>query len=163
MQRISIATLLMLVLAVAGGLIGCGGGENPTLAVVGDYNINAEELGNYYDASRRTYASAQEEFDQRRMWLDSLIVTRLLVDEAYNLGIDKLEELATIELANRDKFLLDVLYMEKIAKDSEPGQTEIRALWDRLEFKLRSHVCGGNLGCRPSGSVSSDHRCRCRC
>lgn len=141
MIKNAIASLLVLALITCCGLVGCGGGDNPTLAVVGDYDISAEECNNYYDASRQNFNSAQEEFDQRRMWLDSLIVTRMLIQEAYSKGIDKLEQLATIELANRDKFLLDVLYQKKIATDSDPGQAEIRAQYDRFEFKLRaSHI-----------------------
>jgi parvulin-like peptidyl-prolyl isomerase len=136
--------LLGMLLAVAAGLnTGCGSDEE-VLAVVGDHKITTTEFFDFYGRGNRQYASAQEEFDRKREVLDSLITVRLLVDAAYEKGIDQREELQRVLLANRDRFLLDAFYETSIADRAEPSAAAVKRFWEKLEYRIRaSHILLG--------------------
>ncbi len=122
-------------------LVGCGSGDNPTLAVVGNQNITLEDFNLVYGNLRTQYATAEEEFEGKKGLLDSMVITRLLINSAYEKNIDKLEELARIVLANRNQFLLDALYQGRIVKNAEPSDAEIKDFYNKLEFQIRaSHI-----------------------
>ncbi len=73
--------------------------------------------------------------------LDSMIVSRLLIDAAYEIGLDKSEELARVILANKDKFLLDVLAKKEIVDKIDASEAEIKDFYNQLEYKIRaSHI-----------------------
>ncbi len=127
-------------------LAGCSKKDNPTLAVVGDTQIKFQDFHQSFGNWRLTFTSAQDEFDQKKNLLDSLVVTQLLIDAAYEKNIDKLEELSRVVLANRNRFLLDALYQDKIMKDSEPSDSEVKQFHKNLEFQVRaSHILVNNL------------------
>ena len=128
------AALALLLTLVAG----CGKKDNPTLAVVGNTEIKIEDFNESYANWRLDFTSAQEEFNKKKDMLDSLVVTQLLIDAAYEKNIDKLEELSRIVLANRNQFLLDALYKDKIMKDSEPSDSEVKQFHKNLEFQVRA-------------------------
>ncbi len=120
-------------------MAGCGKKGNPTLAKVGGNEIKFLDFNENFGSWKQTYTSAQHEFDQKKMWLDTLVVTQLLINAAYEKNIDKLEELSRVVLANRNRFLLDALYQEKIMKDSEPSDAETKQFYNNLEFQLRAY------------------------
>lgn len=128
-------------LAVAAGLLSGCGSDDKTLAVVGDHKITSTEFFDFYGQQNRQYASAEAEFQAKRDALDSLIMVRLLVGAAYEKGIDQREELQRVLLANRDRFLLDALYENRISDQAEPSEAEIKRFWDKLEHRIRaSHI-----------------------
>lgn len=130
---------LMAAAAVLLSLVGCGTNDN-VLAVVGDYEITVDEFENFFNADF-TYASSEEEMEKRREVLDTLIVTRLLVEGAYEKGIDQSQELARVVLANKDKLLVDVLAHRRVSEKSDPTGPEMREYWEKQEFKIRaSHI-----------------------
>jgi parvulin-like peptidyl-prolyl isomerase len=133
--------LLPFVLLSAGILSGCGGSGGKTLAVVGDYKITVEEFEELVPQTRYAFPTAQDEFDRKRDVLDSLIISRLLIEAAYEIGLDKSEELARVVLANKDKFLLDVLAKKEITDKIDASEAEIRDFYNHLEYKIRaSHI-----------------------
>lgn len=131
--------LISMLLGVAGGvyLVGCGSLDDTTLAVVNDYKITVQEFNDFFPAAQMTFVSAQDEFDRKRAVLDSLIITRLLVQAARERGMEESEELARVVLANKEKFLLDVLYQKEIASQSQVSETEARDFYDHLNTRLR--------------------------
>ena len=134
------------IVAAALFLTGCGKKNNPTLAQVWKKEIKFQDFEEQYGGWKLTYASAQEEFDRKKDMLDSLVVIQLLIGAAYEKNIDKLEELSRVVLANRNRFLLDALYQEKIMKDSDPSDAEIKQFYNKLEFQLRaSHILVDNI------------------
>ncbi len=136
-RDIAIAAVLI---TFAGIITGCGkSGGGTTLATVGDYKITTDEFNDYYKPMNRQFPTADEEFADRRANLDSLIVKRLFVQAAYDKGIDQSEELARVVLANKEKFLLDVLYQREIADKSVPTAAEVRAFYNNLEYKVRAY------------------------
>ncbi|MCH7947532.1 MAG: peptidylprolyl isomerase, partial [candidate division Zixibacteria bacterium] len=122
-------------------LVGCGSGNNPTLAVVGGQDITLEDFKLVYGNLRTQYATAEEEFEGKKQLLDSMVITRLLINSAYEKNIDKLEELARIVLASRNQFLLDALYEDLVIKHAEPSDAEIKEFYNKLEYQIRaSHI-----------------------
>lgn len=137
--RITLITLLTLF------CVGCGSNDNPTLAKVGDYSITVEEFNRSININQQ-FQTADEEFEKRKEILDTLINLRLLIQGGYEKGVDKVEELARVVLANKDKLLLDVLTQRKIVDDSEPSEAQMKEYWGKLEFKNRaSHILIDNL------------------
>ena len=146
MKKFALAFVLIVSALLLYSLTGCGSGDNKVVAKVDDYNVTADELNMMFARVRTPFASAQEEFDSRRMLLDTIIVTRILIDEAYKKNIDKLDEIARVVLDSRDKFLLDALYKKHIASKSEPTDAEVKEFYDNLEFKFRvTHILVGSL------------------
>jgi len=132
---------LLVLLSLAAVLwLMCGKSGSEVLAVVGDYEITTDEFNEFYKI-RYSFPTAQDEFTAKRQALDSAIITRLLIQAAYEKNIDKLEELTRVVLANKDKFLIDVLLQRKIADKAEPSEAEIKEFYNHLEYKINaSHI-----------------------
>lgn len=136
-KRKRVLGLLVLASVAAGLWLGCGKSGSDTLAVVGGYEITTDEFNEFYNV-RWPFPTAQDEYDKRRQTVDSLIVIRLLVQAAYEKNIDKLEEVARVVLAYKDRFLIDALMQKKIADKAEPSETEVKEFYDRLEYKIKA-------------------------
>ena len=130
------AVLLILIVSLAAILSGCGSGGR-TVAVVDGYEITSEEFENFYPVAHYVFGSAQDEFDKKRERLDSLIIIRTLIRAAYEQGLDRSEELARVVLANKDKFLLDILYQKEVVDKASVSDAEVHDFWDHLEYKIR--------------------------
>jgi parvulin-like peptidyl-prolyl isomerase len=144
-DRGTILLLLGIGFVIAGLTGGCGSPGDDTLAVVNDYEITVDEFYNFFPEDAYAFASAQEEFDFKSSVLDSVIISRMLVQAAYEKGMDKTEEMARVVLGSRDKFLLDVLYQREITAKSEPTEAEIRDFYNRMDTKIRlQHILVSN-------------------
>ncbi|MFH1373285.1 MAG: peptidylprolyl isomerase [bacterium] len=132
---------LIVIGIMAGSLLtGCGKSGGDVVAVVGDYEIRLEEFEKTYGFSFQ-FPTAEDEFSTRQMALDSAIITRLLIQTAYEKNIDQLEELSRVVLANKDKFLIATLLERKIGDRSVPSEAELKEYYNRLEYKVKaSHI-----------------------
>ena len=121
--------------------IGCSKSDDPVIADIGGYKLTTSEFDSYFDRVNTTFPTAEDEFNKRKEILDTMIVTRLLIQAAYEKGIDKMDEIDRIILANKDKFLLDELYQTIIAEKTTPTDVELQEFYNNLEFKYRaSHI-----------------------
>ncbi|MBI5267983.1 MAG: peptidylprolyl isomerase [candidate division Zixibacteria bacterium] len=118
--------------------VACGKKSSDVVATVGDYKVTVEELNNLYPSLTRMFAGAAAEYEARKEALDSLVVSRLLVQAAYQKKIDQVEEISRVVLANKDKFLLDALYNKEVVDKATAGDAEIKEYYNHLEFKLRA-------------------------
>jgi parvulin-like peptidyl-prolyl isomerase len=133
--------LLILALIMGALIAGCGSSGDSTIAKVGDYEISAKEFTQFYNTDYLAFASPDEEYAQLEQFLDSLMIIHMLIQAAYEKGIDKSEELARVVLANKDKFLLDVLYKQQVSEKATVTDAEVRDFWNNLEYKIRaSHI-----------------------
>jgi len=140
MSRKRLIGLLVLLSLAACLWSGCGKSGSEVLAIVEDYEITTKEFYDFYRIGY-PFRTAQDEFTTKRQTLDSVIITRLLIQAAYENNIDKLEELARVVLANKDKFLINSLLQRKIADKAEPSETEVKELYKHLEYKIKvSHI-----------------------
>jgi len=141
MKKCYLIGLLILTAISLGLLSGCGSSEVKTLADVGGYEIQTDEFQDYYKNFRFPYATPQDEFDKKMELLDSLITKRLLIQAAYEKGIDQLEEISRVVLANKDRFLLDILYLRKILDKATVTEAEMKDYHNHLQHKVRaSHI-----------------------
>ena len=136
-----VIALSLLVMFVLTAFIGCGTSDDPTIADVEGYKITTSEFNDFFSRIRLTYPTAQDEYNNRREMLDTMIVTRLLIQGAYELNIDKLDEIDRVILANKDKFLLDALYQNFISDKAAATEVEMKSFYNHLENKIRaSHI-----------------------
>jgi len=140
---------ICLILAIVAGLLlmaGCGQEGDKVLAEIGDHKITQQEFDESFPVWMFRFTSAQDEFDSKRGHLDSLITTWLLIDAAYEVGLDQSEELARVVVANEDKFLLDALYQKHVLSKIEPTESEVRDFYNHMEFRIRAaHILVDNL------------------
>jgi len=134
-QRKILAILCLLVLTAVSG---CSNRADDTVARVGDYDISTDFFENYIRSVPREFESAQAEFDTKRGYLDSLINVRILIDAAYEKGLDKMPEIEQLAVDNKSRFLLDILYSNEVAKKVDVAEAEIRELWEGMEFQIRA-------------------------
>lgn len=132
--------LILFTLAIS-VFIGCGKSDDKVIADIGGYKLTTSEFNDYFARTRLTFPTAQDEFNKRREILDTMIVTRLLIQAAYEKGIDKMDEIDRIILANKDQFLLETIYQALISDKSKATDVEIKEFYNRLKFKYRaSHI-----------------------
>lgn len=127
------------ILIVAGLFAGCGKStSDDVIAEVGDYEITVKEMGDLTQNVSYQFGSPDEEFVAKRALLDTMVRNRLIIQGAYEKGIDKLEEIARVVLANRDKFLLDIHYRKRIVDRAKASDAEIREFWEKLDTTVHA-------------------------
>ncbi len=130
--------LLLISLLLAATMIGCGKSGDEVLAKIGSDKITVQDFERLVPSLGSQFESAQDEFDKRRTILDSIIVTRLLVQAAYDKGLDNLEAVARAMSDNRDRFLLEALYDKHVASLASATDAEVREGWDFQGSKVRA-------------------------
>jgi peptidyl-prolyl cis-trans isomerase C len=138
-------SVLTLVLLVAACFSGCSRSDSRVLARIGDEKLTVEDFKRYIPLTQSFFQSAQDEFDKKRMLLDTIVVTRLLVQAAYEKNIDKLPSIADAVQANRDQFLLEALYQTEVTDKIAYTDAEVRDYYDKLGNLVRaSHILVNN-------------------
>jgi len=139
--KITLGFLLATVLGLGLLSIGCGGGsgDNRVIAQVNDYDITVKEFNRLY-RSGMAFASAQDDFNHRRLILDSIVISRMLIQAAYEKGLDKSEELHRAVLSRRDQFLVAAMKSELINKPSQATEAEMRDYYNHLDSQIRVHL-----------------------
>nr|MBN2278520.1 peptidylprolyl isomerase [candidate division Zixibacteria bacterium] len=122
-------------------LNGCGSDDDPVIAKVDGEKITARELNDIFNRSGQKFASFDEELQNRRQILDSLIIQRLLIKEAYKKNIDESEEVKRIVLGNKDRFLLDAFYKKMVIDPVQITDEDVKDFYNKLEYKVQaSHI-----------------------
>lgn len=107
------------------------GGAPPYLAKVNDETITAADLK---DAFVRRHGGHQKflagETEIRKM-LDILIDQRLLVQEAYQLGLDQKPEIVEASKRFEDRKAIEYLIRTEIEGKAKPSGEEVRAAWEK--------------------------------
>lgn len=141
MSRIWKREFVVLAMMLAALITGCSKSNDKVIAEVGSYDITVDQFEELTKTLPQNFTSAQEEFDMKSQILDSMIVQRLLILAGYEKGIDKLEDVAQAVAANKDKFLLDILYKRTVEDKVTAPEAEVQALWSKLEFRHKaSHI-----------------------
>jgi len=135
---ISVTMFLMIAVLAAGLQVGCGYRDSNVVARVGDTRITVTDFQEFLDQNPIGFRSAQDEFDGKRLFLDSLISHTLLVRAAYEKHIDQSPEVAKILAANRSRFLLDALYEFHVSSNVSVTEAEIREIYADLEYQIRA-------------------------
>ena len=140
-QRSWALAIAIALLILSSMIIGCGKDDEVVLARVGGDEITARDMDEIYGQSRMNFASLEEEYENRRSILDSLVTQRLLIKEAYRKHIDASEEVNRIVLASFDRFLLDILYQREVNDRIKITDQDLQDFYNKLEYKIQaSHI-----------------------
>ena len=131
------ALLLGFSLMGAGMMAGCSGSGGSLVAKVGKDKITIERFTQFVRDNNIGFRSADEEFSVKRQLLDSLINHQLLVQAAYERGLDKHPDVIKIVESNRMRFLLDALYDKHVAGQVTVSEADMREFYKDLEYQIR--------------------------
>jgi len=124
---------------------GCGKKGDKTLAIVGGDKITQDDFNTRFPVRNYSFTSAQDEFDKKKDFLDSMVITQLLIQAAYEKNIDQSEELARVALLNENDFILYALFQKHVRDKSKPTEAETRDFYNHLEYKIRAaHILVDN-------------------
>ncbi len=122
-------------------VVNCGKSGGQVVAKLGSEEITVAEFADFIKNKDYPYRGAQDEFNKKREFLDSMINLRLVIRAAYESGLDKSEEIARVVLANKNKFLLDALYQKLVVSKAPVSDAELKEMYERLANKIRaSHI-----------------------
>jgi len=122
-------------------IAGCSKKEGRVVAKVGDRTITVEELDDFFNRRGYRFASAEQELQAKRDLRDSLINQNLLIIGAYEHNLENQEEVLKVVEGERVKFLLEVLFDEKILSKAIPSEAEIKDWYVRMGDEIKaSHI-----------------------
>jgi parvulin-like peptidyl-prolyl isomerase len=119
-------------------LAGCESDPNLVVARVGSKTI---ALGNVKDFDLlfpMRFTSADEEYEAKKRYVDSLIEVKLLIIGAYQADLDIDSEVMQIVDIEKPKFLLDELFKSKVLSRVNVSDAEIRDNYDKLKEEVRA-------------------------
>jgi peptidyl-prolyl cis-trans isomerase C len=121
--------------------VGCSKQEGTVVAKVGDRQIMVEEIHEFFNRQGIRFPSAELELQIKRDFLDSLIHRDLLVIGAYEHNLENQDEVLRVVEGEKIKFLLEVLFDEKILSKATPSETEIKDWYIRMGEEIKaSHI-----------------------
>lgn len=140
-QKITTVALCLLVLATMISFSGCSKQPGKIAAKVGDRDINIDDISTFLDQAGARFPSAADELQVRWQLLDTLINQNLLVIGAYEKGLDKQEQILAAADKEKDKFLLNALFQEKVVAKAVVSEAEIKDWYNRTEEEIKvSHI-----------------------
>ncbi len=136
--------MLSLSLAVAAMILiiaGCSKQQGTVVAKVGDRPITIEEINSFFQNRGIRFPSAETELKTKRDLLDSLINQNLLIIGAFEHNLENQDEVLRVVEGEKVKFLLEVLFDEKILSKATPSEAEIKDWYNRQDEEIKaSHI-----------------------
>lgn len=115
--------------------------DRTVVATVGEREIYLEEIHGFFDRAGVRFKTADYEYEVKRDFLDSLINQNLLILGAYDYNLENHDEVNRVVEGEKIKFLLDVLFEQKIISKSIPTDAEVEDWYNRMGEELKaSHV-----------------------
>lgn len=142
-MKLRLATILLLITCAFFLLIvaGCGKKDGQVVAKVGDREILATEVNDFFERRGARFPTIDDEFKTKREFLDSLIYQNLLVIGAYEHNLENHEEVQRVLDGEKHKFLLDVLFEQKIMSKATPSEAEMKDWYAKGEDEIKaSHI-----------------------
>lgn len=131
---------VLLLLALV-GIIGCSKKTGSVVAKVGDRVITADDVNSFFEKAGARFVSADQELKTKRDYLDSLINEDLLIIGAYEHNLQNQEEVGRVVEGEKNKFLLNVLFEEKILSKATPSEAEIKDWYAKGDEQIKvSHI-----------------------
>ena len=132
MKRITVL-LLFLIFCLS---VGCGSKKDEIVARVGNMKITLPQVHDYDILFPGIFESAQDEFEAKKRYVDSLIGVRLLVIGAYQNDLDIDDEVLKIMKIQKPKFLLDELFKNEVISKTSVTDAEIRDYYERIKEEV---------------------------
>lgn len=152
MKKILIPTLAISILALI--LASCGGGRNAsepqyhkqsraeskTVAKIGDSEIKLFLLDEYDKMYMNNFDDAQQEYDAKKDYLDTLINMYIFAEAAYDQGLEKDPEVIKILDDSKDGLMRDELFKEKILPKIDVSDEEIQTWYDNMNKEVQMSI-----------------------
>lgn len=138
MKRVLGLTLIFLSLTAY--LVSCGSSPK-TAAVVNGEKIPMSMINNYFKDLNMSWSSADDELEDKKMAVDSLVDYKLLLKGAYDQGLDLDKEIEKIVKGQRSTFLFDELYRQDILPKTKVTDREVEEFLEKTKTEYRfSHI-----------------------
>jgi len=111
--------------------------SSKTIAKVGQSEIKMAILEEYDQLYQMNFTSADEEYETKKAYVDSLIDIYIFTEAAYDQGLDKDPELQRVINASKADFLRDELFKKKILPRLEVSEDEIKKWYSHLDKMVR--------------------------
>lgn len=99
--------------------------NSPVVAEIGGEKISVEEITEPLARQRWLFASAAEELAAKQRLLDSIVETKLLLQEAYREKLDQDSLIRAFEELERPLFLIDLLYFQEVRDKVRLSKKEV--------------------------------------
>ncbi len=131
-----LASILVLPVATPAGAASASKPAPDLLARVGDDGIGAAELRAEFVERHGGHARFLGGESEIRSFLDQVIDRRLLLQEAYRLGIDQQPDIVEATRAYAENQAVDWLVVQETDAKAEPSEAEIQAAWKEHTTRL---------------------------
>lgn len=140
-RAVIISVLGLLTIAAIILLPGCSKQTDSAVAKVGDRIITIKDVDEIFRRGGYRFISAEKELEARQAMLDSMVNQQLLVIGAYESNLENHDEVLRVIEGEKDKFLLDVLFEERIMSRARPSEAEIKDWYVRMGEEIKaSHI-----------------------
>lgn len=122
-------------------LVGCGSTDSDVVARVDGEPIDLSLIDDYFQSRGVQFESADQELEAKRMAVDSLIDYKILVQGAYDAGLDANKEVNQAVGSERANFLFDELYRQEIMPKVEVSESDYEQFLEKMRTEYRfSHI-----------------------
>lgn len=119
-------------------LTGCESDPNLVVAKVGSKSIALGNVNDFDLLFPMIFTSADDEYEAKKRYVDSLIEIKLLIIGAYQADLDIDSEVMQIIDIEKPKFLLDELFKRNVLFKTSASDAEIRENYDKLKEEVRA-------------------------
>jgi parvulin-like peptidyl-prolyl isomerase len=148
-----LSALILIISLIAS--ISCGGGdrdasdpqyhkqeraESATIAKIGESELKVFLLEDFDEMYATAFASAEEEYNAKKEYLDSMINMYVFVEAAYELGLQKDQEVIKLIKDSRPAFMRDELFKAKILPFIDVSRDEIETWYDNMDEEVKMSV-----------------------
>ena len=139
--KMLMALLILLAAMTMVFTAGCSKQDGPVVAKVGDRKITMNQINDFFSRQGFRFVSAEMELEAKRALVDSLVNQNLLIIGAFEHNLENQEEVLKVVEGEKVKFLLEVLFDEKILSKAVPSEAEIKDWYVRMGEELKaSHI-----------------------
>jgi len=132
--------LVAAVLIIAAALIfgGCAK-KDKVVAKVGKFKITASQFNEQFIARYRTEQNAEQQaFKDRLDFLNTMIDQKLMLAGAYNLGLDKKEEIVEATKAAQERVAVQQILYEREIVDKVITEAEVKTYYDHSGEEVKA-------------------------
>jgi parvulin-like peptidyl-prolyl isomerase len=134
MNKLAAAIVISILIFLAG----CDSDPNLVVAKVGGKTIELGHVKDFDLLFPMIFTSADEEYEAKKRFVDSLIEVKLLIIGGYQADLDIDSEVMQIIDIEKPKFLLDELFKSNVLSKVSVTDAEIRDNYDKLKEEVRA-------------------------
>ena len=111
--------------------------KSKTVATIGESDIKLFMVSDYNKMYQLNFQSAEEEYEAKKGFLDSLIKLYVFVEAAYDQRLEKDPEILKVLQESRPDFMRDELFKKRILPYLEVTDDEINRWYDNMDEEVQ--------------------------